>query len=139
VLKGKLIPRGELGDDLVVDPWKRTLQGRRPDISVVGGRKNVVRGKGRIGRGVPDGNAHGLSGTFGPGPVVLEAEGHVVGVRWQALVEIGGRGGTAVEGARQENGLGVLVQHLVVSAVGVGVGGRGTAGGEGLEEGGVVN
>ena len=46
VLQGKLIPRGELGDDLVVTPWNGTLRGHRSDISVVGGPEVVRWGGG---------------------------------------------------------------------------------------------
>ena len=42
VLQGELIPRGELGDNLVMNPWGGTLQGQRSDISVVGGPKIVL-------------------------------------------------------------------------------------------------
>lgn len=88
---------------------------------------------------MPDGDAHRLPGTFGPRPVVLQAFSHVVGVRWQALVNAGGRGRAAVEGTGKEKVLGVLIGHLVVPTGRVGVGGRGGAGGEKLGKGRVVN
>jgi len=86
---------------------------------------------------MPDGDAHRLPGTLRPGSVmvVVEAGGHVVGVRWQAVVDGDGRRRAAVELGGEENVLGILVQQLVVSAGGVG-GGRG---GMELGKGRVVN
>jgi hypothetical protein len=56
--------------------------------------------------------------------MMVEAEGHVVGVRWQAFVKGDGRGRATVEGTSKTDVLGVLEEHLAVSARGVG-GGRG--------------
>ena len=137
-LQRELIPRGELGDDLVVTPWNGTLRGHRTDISAVGGPE-IVLGDGRgDGGGMPDGDAHRLPGTFGPGHVVVEAGSHVVGVRWQSVVEGDGRRWAAVEGAGEVDILGILVQQLVVSTGRVGRG-RGGAGELELGKGGVVN
>jgi hypothetical protein len=69
---------------------------------------------------------------------VLEAGGHVVGVRWQPAVEVDGRRRAAVEGAGVVDVLDVLVQRLVLSVGRMG-GGRGRVGWMGLGEGGVVN
>jgi hypothetical protein len=138
VLEGELIPRGEFGDNLVVPPWNGTLWGHRSDISV-GWEPEIVLWGGRgDGRGMPNGYAHRLPGTFRPRPVVLEAGCHVVGVRWQSVVEGDGRGWAAVKGAGEVDVLGVLVQHLVVSAGSEG-GGRGGTGRVELGKGGVVN
>jgi hypothetical protein len=87
---------------------------------------------------MPDGDAHRLPGTFGPGHVVLEAGGHVVGVRWQSGIEGDGRGRAVVEGAGVVDVLAVLMQQLVLSTGSTGRG-RGGEGGMELGEGGVVN
>lgn len=67
--------------------------------------------------------------------LLLEGNGHVVGVRWQTLVQRDGGRGAAVEGAGKIDVVGVLEQHLVLPARREG-GGRG-----GMEvwEGRVVN
>jgi hypothetical protein len=87
---------------------------------------------------MPDGDAHRLPGTFRPGPVMMEAYRHVVGVRWQAFIKGDGRRGETVEGTSKVDVLGVLEQHLVVSARGVGRV-RGGGGGTEVGEGRVVN
>jgi hypothetical protein len=87
---------------------------------------------------MPDGDAHRLPGTFGPGHVVLEAGGHVVGVRWQAGIEGDGRRRAAVEGGGVVDVLDVLKKQLVLSTGRVG-GGRGGEGQMGTGECGVVN
>jgi len=69
---------------------------------------------------------------------MLEADSHVVGVRWQAFVKRDGRRLTTVEGISKTEVLGVLEEHLAVSARSVG-GGRGSAGGMEVGEGRVVN
>ena len=88
---------------------------------------------------MPDRDAHSLSGTFGPRPMVLQADGHVVVMRWQALVKVSGRGRAAAQVTWKKRVLGILVEHLVVSASGVRDGGRGGAGREVVGEGRVVN
>lgn len=65
------------------------------DISGVRDPEIVVRGRGD-GGGMSDGDAQGLPGTFGPGPMVVQTEGDIVAMRWQALVEVSGRGRMAV-------------------------------------------
>jgi hypothetical protein len=55
---------------------------------------------------------------------MLEADSHVVGVRWQSFVERGGRCRTMVEGTGGTDVLGVLEAHVGVSrSVGGGGGG----------------
>lgn len=104
VVQDELIPRGELGDNLIMSP-RKTLLGNRTDISGMRSTRDVL-GRGRDGRKVSDGDAHRLPGAFGPGPVVLGSE--VVGVRWQALVKIGGRRRAGVERSSEEDVLSVL-------------------------------
>ena len=131
VVQDELISRRELGDNLIANPGKGTLCRHRTDISGMRSTRDVLRSSGRDGGGVPDGDAHGLPGTFGPGPVVL-----VVGVRWQALVKRRGRGGAAVERSSKVKVVCVLVHDLGVSTRG---GGRGRAGWGELDKGRVVN
>jgi hypothetical protein len=69
---------------------------------------------------------------------MLEADSHVVGVRWQSFVERGGRCRTMVEGTGGTDVLGVLEEHLAVSTR-VGGGGRGGRGRMEVGEGRVVN
>jgi hypothetical protein len=138
VLQGELISRRELGDDLVVTPRHGTLRGHRTDISVVGGPETVLWGGGGDGRGMSDGDAHGLSGTFRPGHVLVEASDHVVRVRWQPAIDGDGRSRAAVEGAWMVHGLGILEQPLVLSTGRMGRG-RGGEGGMELGEGRIVN
>jgi len=88
---------------------------------------------------VPDGDAHRLPGTFGPGHVVLEAAGHVVGVRWEVTVEGDGRRRAAVKGAGMVDILDVLEQQLVLSTAGGEGRGRGRVGWMESREGRVVN
>jgi hypothetical protein len=70
---------------------------------------------------------------------VLEAGGHVVGVRLEVAVEGDGRRRAAVKGAGMEHVLDVLEQQLVLSTAGGEGGGRGGAGWMELGEGRVVN
>lgn len=75
-----------------------------------------------------------LPGTFGPGAMVLGGDRHVVGMRWQTLVKISGRGWPTVEGSSKEDVLGgIVINDLVAPA------GRGWTGREELGEGRVVN
>lgn len=46
--------------------------------------------------------------------MVLQTHGHIVVMRWYALVKVGGRGRVAVQGTGKECVLSVLVQYLVV-------------------------
>ena len=71
--------------------------------------------------------------------MVLEPDGHVVGVRWQVSVEGDGRRRAAVEGAGMEDVLDVLEQQLVLSTAGREGGGRDGTGWMELSEGRVVN
>jgi hypothetical protein len=87
---------------------------------------------------MPDRDAHRLPGTFRPGPMVLEADGHVVGVRWQPFIKRHGRRRATVEGTSKVDVLGVLEHDLVVSTRGVGRG-RSSGGGTEVGEGRVVN
>jgi hypothetical protein len=139
VLQGELIARRELGDYLVVTPWNGTLRGHRADISVVRGPEGVLWGGRGDGWGVPDRDAHRLPGTFWPGHVVLEAGGHVVGVRLEVTVEGDGRRRAAVKGAGMVHVLEVLEQQLVLSTAGGEGRGRGRMGWMELSEGRVVN
>jgi len=70
---------------------------------------------------------------------VLEAGGHVVGVRWEVTVEGDGRRRAAVKGTGIVDALDVLEQQLVLSAAGGEVGGREREGWMELSEGRVVN
>lgn len=71
--------------------------------------------------------------------MVVQPNGHVVVMRWQALVKGGGRGWAAVQGSSKERVMGVLVQHLVVSTGRSWGRGEGGMRGEELGEGRVVN
>ena len=42
-VEGELISRRKLGDNFIMNPWKRTLRGGRTGISVVGGTEIVLR------------------------------------------------------------------------------------------------
>lgn len=86
---------------------------------------------------MPYRDAHRLSGTFGPRPMLLQADGGVVVVRWQALVKVSGRRWAAVQVSSKKRVLSVLVEDLVVSTNRIG--GEGRRGGEILGEGRFVN
>jgi hypothetical protein len=64
---------------------------------------------------------------------VVQGSSHVIGVRWEALVKIGGGGWAVVKIGREKK---VLMDQLAVPALGWG---RGDAGGKELREGRVVN
>ena len=67
---------------------------------------------------------------------MLQANSHVIGVRWEALVKIGGRGWAVVKSRREKKVVNVLMDQLAVPARGWG---RGDTGGKELREGRVVN